>query len=352
MSEIKIKLDDVNIASFQPLITPDEIKRAVPLREQSVSTVIRSRQAISSIIAGQDPRKLVVMGPCSIHDPRSALEYASRLKELADEVSETMVLVMRTYFEKPRTTVGWKGFINDPFLDNSFRMNDGLHLARQLLMDITQIGVPVAGEALEPISPQYIAELLSWTAIGARTAESQTHRELSSGLSSPVGFKNNTDGNIEVAINAIKSGRRPHHFLGIDQQGRTCIVATKGNPCCHLILRGGKNNPNYDPASVAQAQKSLRESELLESIVIDCSHDNSHKDFREQQEVFTKCIEQVTQGNKHIVGLMLESHLFEGQQSLSPKLQYGVSVTDGCLGFDGSAELIRKADKSLKKIMK
>lgn len=352
MSDIKIKLDDVNIASFQPLSTPDEIRKAVPLRDYSVSTVIRSRQAISNILAGNDPRKLIVMGPCSIHDPRSALEYASRLKELADQVSQTMVLVMRTYFEKPRTTVGWKGFINDPFLDNSFMMNDGLHLARQLLMDITQIGVPVAGEALEPITPQYLAELLSYTAIGARTTESQTHRELSSGLSSPVGFKNNTDGNVEVAINAIKSGRRPHHFLGIDLQGRTSIVSTKGNPNCHLILRGGKNNPNYDEISVAQAQKGLKESGLSQNIVIDCSHDNSLKDYRMQEEVFTRCIEQITKGNKHIVGLMLESHLFEGQQNLGSDLRYGVSITDGCLGFELSADLIRKADQNLKKVMK
>jgi len=347
MNGKKLQLDDVNISSFQPLVTPDQLKKTIPLTERSVSAVKSSREAIANILSGHDKRLLVVMGPCSIHDPKSALEYASRLKILADEVSDTLVLVMRAYFEKPRTTVGWKGFINDPYLDNSFKINDGLHQARRLLIDITSMGLGVATEALEPISPQYIAELISWTAIGARTAESQTHRELSSGLSSPVGFKNNTDGNIEVALNAMKSAREPHHFLGIDKLGRTSIVSTKGNPCCHLILRGGKDKPNYDAQSVQEAQKMLADEDLLTSIVIDCSHDNSHKDYQKQAEVFINCIHQIVEGNDKIVGLMLESHLEEGQQKLSSNLRYGVSITDGCLGFELSKELIKNAHEQL-----
>jgi 3-deoxy-7-phosphoheptulonate synthase len=343
MNVKKLQLDDINIASFQPLISPELIKKNIMLKENSVATIKASRQIINAILSGHDKRVLVVMGPCSIHDPKSAFEYALKLKELADLVSDKLYLVMRAYFEKPRTTVGWKGFVNDPYLDNSFKINDGLHLARQLLIDITDMGLSVATEALEPISPQYLAELISWTAIGARTAESQTHRELSSGLSSPVGFKNNTDGNIDVAINAIKSAREPHHFLGIDQKGRTSVVATKGNAYCHLILRGGKEGPNYDAQSVALAQKKLREAHLLESLVIDCSHDNSYKDYRKQSDVFMNCIRQINEGKSSIVGLMLESHLKAGQQKLSSTLEYGVSITDGCLGFDQSKELIKKA---------
>jgi 3-deoxy-7-phosphoheptulonate synthase len=348
----KLQLDDINIHSFQQLVTPDQIKKAIPLKELSVATIKNYREIISNILAKRDPRTLVIMGPCSIHDPVSALEYAQKLKELAEEVKETMVLVMRVYFEKPRTTVGWKGFINDPYLDNSFRINDGLHLARKLLLEITHMGLGVATEALEPISPQYIAECISWTAIGARTAESQTHRELSSGLSSPVGFKNNTDGNIEVAINAIKSAREPHHFLGIDQLGRTCIVATKGNGHCHLILRGGKDKPNYDAESVVFAQRKLREAGLAESLIIDCSHDNSSKDYQRQAEVFSNCISQIAEGNDSIVGLMLESHLEDGQQKLSRSLKYGVSITDGCLGFALSKELVQSAHKKLQHVRK
>lgn len=347
MNGKKLELDDVNISSFSPLLTPEEIKKAIPLTQTCVDTIKNTREAITNIITGHDKRTLVVMGPCSIHDPKSAIEYAKKLKVLADEVSDELMIVMRVYFEKPRTTVGWKGFINDPFLDNSFKINDGLHLARSLLVNITQLGLGVATEALEPISPQYLAELISWTAIGARTAESQTHRELSSGLSSPVGFKNNTDGNIDVAINAIKSAREPHHFLGIDQRGRTSVVSTKGNAHCHLILRGGKDSPNYDPKSVALAQKKLREAKLCESLVIDCSHDNSHKDYRRQADVFMNCVNQIVEGNDNIIGLMLESHLEEGQQKLSPILRYGVSITDGCLGFVHSAELIRAAYQKL-----
>lgn len=342
------KIGDINISSFKPLITPEDIRKKIPLPESSIELVYQSRQVIGDILKGKDKRKFIILGPCSIHDGDSAREYAHKLKVLAHEVRDTLFLVMRAYFEKPRTTVGWKGYINDPFLDNSFQMNEGLMLARELLVDLTRIGVPVGTEALEPISPQYTSELISYTAIGARTSESQTHRELSSGLSSPVGFKNNTDGNIDVAINAIKSAQRPHHFLGIDQKGRTSIVSTKGNSFSHLILRGGKLGPNYDEASVQKTQKSLKNAGLVESLVIDCSHDNSMKDFRNQPRVFADCIEQIRKGNKNIVGLMVESHLFEGQQPLSAELRYGVSITDGCISFAASQELINKAHRDLK----
>jgi 3-deoxy-7-phosphoheptulonate synthase len=342
-----LKTDDLHIANFKPLISPDELKKELPLTKKSIEVVVESRKAIADIINGKDKRKFIIVGPCSIHDPNSALEYAQKLSKLSLEVSDTFILAMRAYFEKPRTTVGWKGFINDPMLDNSFNINQGLMLSRKLLLSITEMGLPVGTEALEPISPQYIAELISWTAIGARTTESQTHRELASGLSSPVGFKNNTDGNIEVAINAIKSASLPHHFLGIDQYGRTSIVATKGNPHTHLILRGGKAGPNYDKDSITKAVLSLEKAKLRKALVVDCSHDNSLKDFRNQPQVFNQLIDQIALGNQSIVGLMLESHLFEGQQPLKESLGYGISVTDGCIGFDLTAKIIKNAQKIL-----
>lgn len=341
--------ENLRIASFKPLITPHEMKSRIPMPEASLKTVAETREAIARIITRQDPRKLMIVGPCSIHDPKSALEYAKHLRELALQVRDSMVIVMRAYFEKPRTTVGWKGFVNDPSLDNSFNMNDGLALARKLLIDITNMGLPVANESLEPISPQYMAELISWTAIGARTTESQTHRELASGLSSPVGFKNNTDGNIEVAINAIKSAQRSHHFLGIDGYGQTSIVETRGNPYGHLILRGGKERPNYDSVSVNLALAALRNAQLLESLIVDCSHDNSSKDYKNQPAVFLNCLQQMVGGTDGIVGLMVESHLFEGKQDLSPNLRYGVSITDGCIGFDTTARIIQEAHQELLK---
>lgn len=343
-----LSTENLRIASFKPLITPHEMKQKIPMSQESLETVAKGRQQVAQILNKQDPRKLVIVGPCSIHDPKSALEYAKKLKTLADQVCDTMVLVMRTYFEKPRTTVGWKGFINDPSLDSSFNMNEGLTMARKLLIDITSMGIPVANESLEPISPQYIAELISWTAIGARTTESQTHRELASGLSSPVGFKNNTDGNIEVAINAIKSAQRPHHFLGIDTYGQTSIVSTTGNPYGHLILRGGKDRPNYDMDSVNKALEALKQAGLVESLIIDCSHDNSLKDFKRQPEVFYACIEHIMRGMDGVAGMMLESHLFEGKQDLQPALKYGVSITDGCISFDTTASIITEAHQLLK----
>lgn len=346
MTEIS-QINDVRITSFKPLITPAVAKQKIPMISAALETVVTSREAITNIVAQKDQRKFLIVGPCSIHDPKSALEYATKLKELADEVNDTFVVVMRTYFEKPRTTVGWKGFINDPELNSSFNMNEGLLRARELLIAINKMGLPVATEALEPISPQYIAELISWTAIGARTTESQTHRELASGLSSPVGFKNNTDGNIEVAINAIKSAGRPHHFLGIDQWGQTSIVETMGNRSGHLILRGGKERPNYDTISVNRALKALKDANLVESLVIDCSHDNSSKDYRNQPSVFTECIQQMARGTRGIIGLMLESHLFAGKQELSPDLRYGQSITDGCISFEETRDLVLDARDEL-----
>lgn len=350
MSSPSGKTYNLHVSSFSPLITPEEAQKKVPIGEKSLETVVRSRKVMADIIAKRDGRKFIIVGPCSIHDPNSAYEYAGALKELAHEVQDTFILVMRSYFEKPRTTVGWKGLINDPLLDSSFNMNEGLLLARKLLVDVTKMGLPVATEALEPISPQYIAELISWTAIGARTTESQTHRELASGLSSPVGFKNNTDGNIEVAINAIKSAKRPHHFLGIDNLGRTSIVRTRGNPYGHLILRGGKERPNYDSVSVSLALKSLSQAGLFDSLVIDCSHDNSSKDFRNQPHVFTDCIQQIARGNKGIVGMMLESHINEGKQDLSEDLSYGVSITDACINLKTTVQIIRDAKKELDQV--
>lgn len=345
---LRNKIDNIHIKAFKNIITPVEIKQKVPLLPSSLETIHESRQLVANIIQKKDSRKLLIVGPCSIHDPKAALEYAKKLKDLAHEVKDTFVILMRAYFEKPRTTVGWKGLINDPHLDNSFDINEGLIAARKLLIQITSNGVAVATEALEPISPQYIAELISWTAIGARTTESQTHREMASGLSSPVGFKNNTDGNIDVAINAIKSASMPHHFLGIDEFGKTSIVSTNGNPYGHVILRGGKNGPNFDEASVKNVLNILEKANISAGIVIDCSHDNSSKDYKKQPEVFLSCIEQIALGNENIVGLMIESNINAGSQPLSGNLKYGVSITDGCIDFETTARLITEARKIIK----
>jgi len=338
---------DLNIQSFQPLITPLEARAHVVVSDESILCVTQSRDVVRNILDRKDPRKFVVVGPCSIHDPKAAMEYAHLLSELARELGERLFIIMRTYFEKPRTTIGWKGFINDPHLNNTFDMNEGLIKGRQLLCDITALGLPVANEALDPIVPQYLADLITWTAIGARTTESQLHREMASGLSAPVGFKNTTDGNVLVAINAMKSARSRHHFLGIDEEGRTAIVATKGNPHCHLILRGGSDGPNYDAKSVKTAEEALASHSLPRNIVIDCSHDNSKKDFRRQPSVLEDCIKQIKDGDDSIVGFMLESHLHEGNQPLSDNLRYGVSITDGCLSFDDTKRILKETSKQL-----
>lgn len=291
---------------------------------------------------------MLVVGPCSIHDPKAALEYARQLKSLADRVKGKIFIVMRVYFEKPRTTIGWKGLINDPFMDDSFHIEEGLKKARRLLLDITETGLATGTEALDPIVPQYISDLICWSAIGARTIESQTHREMASGLSMPVGFKNGTDGNIQVAIDAMKSALTSHHFLGIDMQGRTSIFKTKGNRYGHIVLRGGKH-PNYDPESVSLCEKALKEAGLRQEIMIDCSHGNSKKDPKRQPIVFQETMKQVKEGNSSIIGMMLESNLFEGNQSIPPdlkeigQLKYGVSVTDKCIDWKTTEQLILRA---------
>lgn len=336
----------IDIENSHILITPDELKAKIPLTEIAEKTVWRSRKDIENILDGLDDRKFVVVGPCSIHDVKAAEEYAQRLKILADRVKDKLLLIMRVYFEKPRTTVGWKGLINDPDMDDSFHIEKGLIIARSLLLKMAEMGLPTATEALDPIIPQYISELISWSAIGARTTESQTHREMASGLSMPVGFKNGTDGGIQVALNALHSASTTHHFLGIDQQGRVSIFKTKGNTYGHVILRGGSGKPNFDPENVKLVEDKLRQANLPARIVIDCSHGNSNKDYKLQAVAFETSIQQILDGNKSIVGMMLESHLYGGNQPLPSNLEelkYGVSVTDQCIGWEETERLILAA---------
>ncbi len=344
---------NTHIESSRVLLTPQEIKEKLPLTDTAEKTVLTYRSELKKIIAGQDSRKFVVVGPCSIHDIDAAEVYAQKLKPLADYVRDKMLLIMRVYFEKPRTTVGWKGLINDPDMDDSFHIDKGLILARTLLLKIAELGLPAGTEALDPIVPQYIGELISWAAIGARTIESQTHREMASGLSMPVGLKNSTDGSIEVAINAMQSAREPHSFLGINQQGQVSLFKTKGNPYCHIILRGGGGKPNYDAAWVKFAEERLKAANLPQRIVIDCSHGNSNKDHRKQTAVFENVLQQILAGHDSIVGMMLESNLFEGNQSI-PKdlkdLKYGVSVTDKCISWEETEEVILAAYDKLDKL--
>ncbi len=345
------KIQNVNVASFQKLITPKEILKAIPLPKESEKTVLQARQVLQNIIKHKDKRKFMIVGPCSIHDPEAAKEYAARLLLLAKKVEKHLFLVMRTYFEKPRTTVGWKGYVNDPFLNNTFDVGEGLLRSRRLLCDITKLGLPVATEALDPIVPQYVSDLICWTAIGARTTESQTHREMASGLSSPVGFKNNTDGNISVAINAMKSAEQKHWFLGIDQEGCTSVVETRGNHCCHLILRGGAKGPNYDSVSINQAELALQKAGLNPAIVVDCSHDNSKKDYTLQPLVLSDCINQIISGNKSIVGFMIESNLNAGNQPLGADLEYGVSITDGCIDWSNTENMVFSAFNRIRNLV-
>lgn len=341
---------NVNIAGSYDLITPQQIKALLPASEKALDLVFKSRKTVERILDGKDDRLFIVTGPCSIHDPKAALEYAARLKKLAHEVKDKIFIIMRVYFEKPRTTVGWKGLINDPFMDDSFHIEEGLKIARQLLLDFAEMGLPTATEALDPISPQYIAELVCWAAIGARTTESQTHRELASGLSMPVGFKNATDGNIQVAINAMKSSLMPHHFLGINQEGKICKFSTRGNKYGHIVLRGGAK-PNYDVASIAACEAVLEKEGLCKKIVVDCSHANSNKNHQMQPHVLEGVLDQILQGNQSICGVMIESHLFAGAQEIPSdlkQLKYGVSVTDQCVDWETTQEMISKAYKRLK----
>ena len=343
-------ISDIHIQNSHILITPNELKSKLPLTEIAEKTVWRSRNQIENILDGLDYRKFVVVGPCSIHDVNAAVEYAQRLKGLAEQVKNQLLLIMRVYFEKPRTTVGWKGLINDPDMNDSFEIEKGLFMARSLLLKIAQMGLPAATEALDPIVPQYIGELISWSAIGARTTESQTHREMASGLSMPVGFKNGTDGGIQVALNALESASVPHNFLGIDQSGQVSIFKTKGNAYGHVILRGGSGKPNFDAANVKLVEEKLKQANLPPRIVVDCSHGNSNKDYKLQGVAFESAIQQVVDGNTSIVGMMLESHLSPGNQPIPSnlaELKYGVSVTDKCIGWEETEKLILAAYEKL-----
>jgi len=346
--------DNLNVVGMDDMPTPEEVKARLPADDQATAAVLRGRAALCSILDRRDHRLFVVVGPCSIHDPRAALEYAGRLQALAREVEDTLLLVMRVYFEKPRTSAGWKGYINDPHMDDSFRIDEGMLRARELLIEFARMGLAAGSEALDPLSPQYLADLISWYAIGARTTESQTHREMASGLSTPVGFKNGTDGGLDVAVNAMKSAANPHSFLGINQNGRTSIVRTRGNRYGHLVLRGGGGRPNYDTVSVRLAENALRKAKLPGNIVVDCSHANSLKDHSLQPLVMTDCVHQIKEGNGSIVGMMIESNLAEGNQSIPEdpaKLRYGVSVTDACIDWDATADVIRRARMELRTIL-
>jgi len=341
--------ENLNVLSQQTLLPPSQLHDAVPATDITTHTVSAARVTVANILNGADPRLLVVVGPCSIHDIAAAMDYAQRLKILADDVQDQLFIVMRVYFEKPRTTVGWKGLINDPRMDDSFCIEEGLHIARKLLVDLNNLGLPCGTEALDPITPQYLGDLIAWSAIGARTTESQTHRELASGLSSPVGFKNGTDGNLEVALNAMLSAAQPHAFLGINGEGQVALTQTRGNAFGHLILRGGAN-PNYDSVAVAQAEAVLTAARLPANIVVDCSHGNSRKNHALQNLVLKDVVGQIVDGNRSVKGVMLESNLFEGNQKLcDPKdLKYGVSITDACLGWDATASGLQDAAKRLR----
>ncbi|MCT8607610.1 3-deoxy-7-phosphoheptulonate synthase [Glaesserella parasuis] len=344
-------LHNVNICDEKVLLTPKGLKQEFPLPEHLRKQIEKSRKVISDIIHKRDKRQLIVIGPCSIHDPVSALEYAKKLKVLADKVSDKLYIVMRVYFEKPRTTVGWKGLINDPHLNGTFDVEKGLRIARKLLLDLAELGLPLATEALDPISPQYLADLFSWSAIGARTTESQTHREMASGLSMVVGFKNGTDGNLGVAINAMQASAMGHSFIGINQQGQVTVLHTKGNPDGHVILRGGKS-PNFEAQYVQECEQALRKAGLPEAIMIDCSHGNSNKDYRRQPLVAENVLQQLVAGNQSIIGLMIESHLFAGNQSSEQpfeQMQYGVSITDACIDWQTTETLLTDFAETLRK---
>jgi len=348
-------LTNTNVASERILISPSDLKNHLPLSPQGEATVALGRKTIQDIFDRKDARFLVVTGPCSIHDVEAAKDYAKRLKTLQEAVADNLYIVMRIYFEKPRTTVGWKGLINDPRMDDSFHIEEGLHKARELLVWLAELGVPVATEALDPISPQYLGDLFSWSAIGARTTESQTHREMSSGLSTPVGFKNGTDGGLAVAINAMESVVHPHSFLGINQRGQVAVMNTRGNAYGHIILRGGNTGPNYDSVNVALCEEALRKAGLEENIIIDCSHGNSSKKPELQPLVADNVAHQVIDGNRSITGIMLESNIKAGNQSIPDdlsQLEYGLSVTDACIDWEATEKLLKDMSVKLEPALK
>lgn len=346
-----LQVDDLNVVSQELLISPAELKAELPLTDKARAVVTNGRAVVRNILDRKDHRIFLVIGPCSIHDVEAAKDYAQRLKKLADEVSDTIYIVMRVYFEKPRTTVGWKGLINDPYLNDSFKIQEGLHIGRKLLLDIAEIGLPTATEALDPISPQYLHDLISWSAIGARTTESQTHREMASGLSSAVGFKNGTDGGLTVAINALQSVSKPHRFLGINTEGQVAIIHTRGNSYGHVVLRGGNGKPNYDSVSVAVCEQELEKAKVTPNIMVDCSHANSNKNHELQTLVMENVANQILEGNKSIIGLMVESNIGAGNQSIPANLcdlKYGISVTDACIDWVTTENAVRKMRDTLK----
>lgn len=349
-----IQVDDLNVLSEETLISPEQLKQRVPVSAKALATVAGGRIAIKRILQRQDPRLFIIVGPCSIHDTNAAMDYASKLKTLADEVDDTLLLVMRVYFEKPRTTTGWKGLINDPLMNDSFDITEGLTRGRQLLVDLAELGLPTSTEALDPVTPQYLQELIAWSAIGARTTESQTHREMASGLSSAVGFKNGTDGGLEVAINALQSVSAPHRFLGINHQGGVSVIHTRGNAHAHIVLRGGGGRPNYDSVSINICEQQLLKAGIPANIMVDCSHANSNKDPALQPLVMTNIGNQIVEGNQSIVGLMVESNLEWGNQSIPADLadlKYGVSVTDACVDWATTENMILELRDRVKEVL-
>ena len=352
-----MKIENINVEKHEVLVTPNELKETLPATSDVAQFVTQSRKTVQDIVAGQDPRMLVVVGPCSIHDPEAAIEYAQKLRALMPDVEDQLFCVMRAYFEKPRSTVGWKGLINDPHLNDTFCISEGLHMARSLLLDLSEMGLPLATEALDPISPQYLQDLISWSAIGARTTESQTHREMASGLSCAVGFKNGTDGSLDVAVNAMESAVSPHRFLGISPNGRVSVIETRGNEAVHVVLRGGSNGPNYSTSDLEAAEAAMEKIGRRPSIMVDCSHANSSKDHRRQALVLDSVGNERATGRTSLTGVMIESHLVEGRQNSQPgqPLTYGQSITDACVGWDetrdmltGLATRLRNADTLLR----
>ena len=343
--------DDLRIAELRPLTSPAILMEELPISEEVSNLIAKTRLAAGNIVKGEDDRLLVIVGPCSIHDPDAALDYGGRLVKVADRLQDDLVIIMRVYFEKPRTKVGWKGLINDPHLDNSFKINVGLHIARKLLVDLGDIGLPAGSEFLDTITPQFIADLVSWGAIGARTTESQVHRELASGLSMPVGFKNGTDGNIQIAIDAIGAAQSPHHFLSVTKQGISAIVATTGNDCCHLILRGASSGPNFSEAAIKAATKKLRAADVAARVMVDFSHGNSSKDHTRQVVVAEDVCRQLADGSKRICGVMIESNLKAGKQALkdAASLEYGLSVTDACLSWQMTEPVLESLAEAVRR---
>jgi 3-deoxy-7-phosphoheptulonate synthase len=340
-----IKTNNLKVRAITPIIAPADLRQVFPLTEEASEFVSSSRSHIKNILKGKDPRLMVVVGPCSIHDPKAALEYASRLAKLGNELSDQLFLIMRVYFEKPRTTIGWKGLINDPDMNGTHQISKGLGIARRLLSDIIKMRLPVATEMLDPITPEYLADHLSWGAIGARTTESQTHREMASGLSFPIGFKNGTDGSLQVAIDAMNAALHSHNFLGINREGRTSIIQTTGNPDVHIVLRGGKK-PNYSPEDILKTEEMLEKGGLFPTMMVDCSHGNSEKNHEKQPAVLESVVDRIAEGNRSISGVMIESNLLAGNQSIPndlSQLKYGVSITDKCIDWDTTESVLRRA---------